>query len=243
MKPSLSTPSSKHPSDLMVGLFSKSEAAHWISKGIQHFHSSLLLAADPCVQITQRKLAGERLAYPWEKLTENKTQTIGSSIERKSVLHQITASLSFSKRSQNRERLEMVLEELTTNALYHSRKDPQGNDFYSRRQEVILEQGKSISVEYGENREGILISVSDFGGSLRFADVSQRIVRNQNELASEPHFDSKDSGAGLGMKMVFEVSTHIQVYVKVLSFTRVSVWLSRNEHFDPDFFSFNFFKE
>ena len=60
--------------------------------------------------------------------------------------------------------------------------------------------------------------------------------------AASHQIESKESGAGLGLYMVFESATHMKVVVFPGKTTIVSCWLSDKPVDGSDYFSFNFFE-
>jgi len=233
----------QHHPEIKVALFSKKESAQFIASGTRHIHSTMLLFSDPSFALTKKKFLEPELEYPWEVMTEKEVIFASESTSKQSVIKHILTETEFSKQSQNKDRLNIVLEELLTNAFYHSKKDSSGNDLYPRTAEVYLEKNQEIRIEYGENSHGIYVSVLDHGGSLSFNDLAKRLGRFFSETNTKNSFDTKSSGAGLGLSMVYQVATHFLIEVKKGCSTKVALWLTKSRYFDQDSFSFNFFEE
>ena len=153
----------------------------------------------------------------------------------------ITKSTSF-KSTMNRDRLKLVLEELTSNFFYHSFRNRENHDKYDRLKEVSLEQSESLVLRFSENPQGIYVCFEDNSGSLRFEDIAQRLTQGYHNQ-KESQFEDKHQGAGLGFYLVFETATHFLVTISPNKRTSVSIWLSPMNQHNPKLFSFNFFEE
>jgi len=225
-----------------VGRFSKKEAAQFIGSGFSHIHSTPHLFLDPSLAITQQKIQGNKTSYPWEIGESLQPLILTSARSRSKLIDEIGEKMDFAKQTQNRDRMNMVLEEILTNSFYHSIKDPNGKDFFDRQQDVNLPLHQAISIKFNETDLGIHLCVSDNGGSLMFSDLSQRFSRLSSKTQPEIPFDSKHSGAGLGLSLIFQMSTHLNIEVNRNNSTKISVWLDRSKHLNPEVFSFNFFE-
>jgi len=69
--------------------------------------------------------------------------------------------------------------------------------------------------------------------------ISQAFSRCYGDHSTQ--IEDKEGGAGLGVYMVFEAVTHLKVSVTPGVSTEFSCWISDKKHFDPEYFSFNFF--
>lgn len=243
MNPRKKVQQSTSNAEIKAGLFSKEEASEFLFLGHRHIHSTMLQLADPLVQQTMQKQMGEHTCYNWEVAEQNNNIALSESSRKRAVIEILTAHTQFANQTQNRDKLETVLEELLTNSLYHSQRDSSGQDIFNRTEAVVFSQEKAVSVQFGETSAGIHLLVCDSGGSLRFEDFSVRLNRFFSQ--DHPHFslEQKQSGAGLGLSLVFQLATHTHISVVRGKRTSISVWLSKNKYQDPDFFSFNFFEE
>jgi len=228
--------------DVKVGEFTKMEAAQFIGSGFSHIHSSPHLFLDPFLFITQQKIQGNKTSYPWEMGESLQPLILTSARSRSKLIDELGERMDFAKQTQNRDRMNIVLEEILTNSFYHSIKDPNGKDFFDRQQDVSLPFHQAVSIKFNETDLGIHLCVSDNGGSLMFSDLSQRFSRFFSKTPSEIPFDSKHSGAGLGLSLVFQVSTHLNIEVDRNNSTKISVWLDKSKYLNPEVFSFNFFE-
>jgi len=228
---------------LKTGLFSKQEGAETILTGIRHVHSSILGVNDPCWKHTEASLAGFISCYPWEIAKPEDGIMISQSTKRSDCLELIASSTQFGHKSQNRERLRLVLEELLSNAFYHAYKNKERQDKYDRLLPATLMPGEEIRVSFGENASGLHLVVEDQAGTLAFEDFKKTFTRCFRQTQTHISFDDKHAGAGLGLYMVYEIATHLCVVVEPGKKTRFSIWLSNSNQFDPDSFSFNFFEE
>lgn len=229
--------------EVQIGLFSKEEAAHFFFSGYRHLHSTLLQSSDPLVQQTIRRIKGNAAVYSWETANEHKQILVKSSSEKREAIRDLNSRTDFSNQTQNRDKLEMVLEELLTNALYHSEKNSHGRDFFKRTELVTLPSKKAINIQFDETSNGIHLKVKDHGGSLLFNDFSIRLKNFFSQSKTHIPMEEKHSGAGLGMSLVFQLATHMSISVNKGISTTVSVWLAKTKLYDPDFFSLNFFEE
>lgn len=239
---SSNTKSRRPVPEVKTGLFSKQEGAEAIINNVRHVHSSILGLNDPCWKATEASFNGTILPYPWE-LSSPKVLLISQSQKRSECIEGLVASTQFGQKSQNRERLKLVTEELLSNSFYHAYKNQSKQDKYERLSNVTLAPGEEVKLSYAENRNGLHLVVEDQGGSLTFEDFrgcfSRCFFRTNKEFA----FDEKHSGAGLGLYLIYGVTTHLSIQVEPGKKTRFSVWLAQTNQFDPDSFSFNFFEE
>lgn len=225
---------------VLTGLFSKKEAGHHVAAGTRHVHSSTLGARDACARITQRELESETPSqYPWERAQEATLFELRSSAGRMELIKKISSQACLAAKRDLREKVELLLEELLTNSIYHSYRAKDGSEKYARKDSVILTESEVVKVRFHHSPAGLYLSVSDQGGSLRFEDLAQSFKRCYGDQTKQ--IEMKSGGAGLGMYMMFEVATHLKL-VTSNSSTLVSVWLADKSTFDPDTFSFNFFE-
>ncbi|NBT58311.1 ATP-binding protein [bacterium] len=226
-----------------TGLFSKQEGAEVILQGTRHVHSSLLGTSDPCWKITQELILGKSLSYPWEIGIETKPLVLKQSQKRNECFEAIASTTHFGYKTQNRDRLRLILEELLSNSLYHAYKNKKEEDKYDRLSSVTLAPGEEVRVFFGENSGGLHVVVEDHGGSLTFDHFSKCFNRCVHQTKSHIAFDDKHAGAGIGLYLVFELASHLRISVQRGKLTRFSLWLANSNQFDPDSFSFNFFEE
>lgn len=167
------------PAELLAtGLFSKKEGAKKIASGISHVHSAVLGERDAYARLTAEALKNGTVAvFPWEQVQGVQTVTVSTSAERYEIAAKLINDPLVCNRRKVRERLEVVLEELLTNALYHAYRNPTGEEKYPRKLPVQLTPQEKITVKYSISKEGIFLSIADQGGHLRFADLSAAFAR------------------------------------------------------------------
>lgn len=226
--------------EISCGIYTKRKAAELIIQGCRHVHSTLLGARDMCFAMTQELVGGATPKdYSWEEKAKAKTITIHSSKERHDVIRQAVAGLKSGPNRDMREKVLGVLEELITNSIYHPYKDEQGAPKYHRSKPAFLTEKEWLTVRFYSDERGVYLSVSDQGGTLKFEDVRNAFSRCYGDQAKQ--IDDKESGAGLGTYMIFESVTHLKITVQKGLSTEFSCWISDKKHFDPEYFSFNFF--
>lgn len=228
--------------EIKAGLFSKQEGAEAVIQGTRHIHSSLLGKSDPCWKTTHSLLSGTEQRYPWEIADESEALIFTDSNKRIESLGGLVSSTRFCQKSQNKERVNLIMEELLSNAFYHAYKNELKEDKYDRLKAVSLKRGEEIRIFAGENSQGINLVVEDQGGTLNFLDFSNCFNRCFQKTQTQLTFDDKHAGAGIGLYLVFELASHLHISVKPGVRTRFSLWLSQSNQFDPDSFSFNFFE-
>lgn len=230
------------PSDQLVcGLFSKKEAAGIIGKGTRHLHSSTLGSSDPCARVTQQNLdLGKQLAYPWEKFAEAARLHLGSSADRYEMIETIIQRTGVTSKRDLKEKVQSVLEELFTNAIYHGYRNEDGSPRFPRRLSAKLDEKEHVEVRYLAGAEGIYLAVTDQAGSLSFENLSRSIARCYQ--SSTEQIETKEGGAGLGTYMIFEATTHLKIAAFPGRQCTISCWLAEKSFFDPDSFSFNFYQ-
>ena len=226
---------------VICGLFSKKEAARHIASGTRHLHCSALGANDPCAKLTQAALQTRTFhPYPWELMTKPSELSIVSSSERYNHIQDVIRIAGLSGKRDLREKLEGILEELVTNAIYHAYRKKDGTTKYARRDSITLADLEKIKVRFYATPEGIFLSVTDRGGSFGFDEVSKSFGRCYG--SSLHQIEAKEGGAGLGIYMSFEAATHLKVVSVPGKETTVSCWLADKSSFDSDLFSFNFYE-
>ena len=102
-----------------------------------------------------------------------------------------------------RDRIQLVCDELTMNALYHAPMDQSGTPLYegkSPRELAQLEQVKPVQIQYGCSGRYFGISVRDGGGSLTRKKALEYLIRAK----TGSHIESKVGGAGLGLVSVLQ---------------------------------------
>jgi hypothetical protein len=230
----------KQPLEISCGIFSKREAAGLIAGGSQHVHSTLLGTRDVCWDATQARIVSKvQRDYPWEEKKLAKTVTIHSSKERHDVIRQAVAQLKTGPNRDLREKVLGVLEELITNSIYHPYRNEKGEPKYQRSKPAFLSDKEWLSVRFFSDARGVFLSVTDQGGTLNFPVISRAFSRCYGDHSTQ--IEDKEGGAGLGVYMVFEAVTHLKITVDPGVSTEFSCWISDKKHFDPEYFSFNFF--
>lgn len=222
-----------------IGTFAKRDLPTLTGRGIWHVHSSPLGEKDPLVQLTlQATQKGEVASYPWEAQQAATLYRVSESRHRTGVIEQIGQEKNLSR--YFKERVTTVLEELISNAIYHSYKGADGKDKYRRKDSVILADKEAVEVRALVSDEGIFLSVRDKGGSLRPEDLQRVFARCYDNFGAQ--IEGKEGGAGLGLYMVFEQCTHVKITSQPGVEMEVTVWIARRSNFDPCVFSFNFFR-
>jgi len=224
-----------------IGVYSKQEAAAFIASGCAHVHSAKEVVVAPEFQVTKDNLKSSMFnPYLWQKPRASVKFHIDSSGARKDVINDAAFVLKVDERQNFRGKLDMVLEELLTNAIYHSYVRD-GKQKYDRKKSVSLEEGEDVTLEVGNLPNGVFVSVADTGGMLTFPRVQSCFERCYKKDAVS-QIEIKDSGAGLGIYMVFETVTHLRIDVAPGEYTRVDCWIADRKTFDREHFSFNFFE-
>lgn len=230
----------KMPLDIQSGIFSKREAAGLIAGGNEHVHSTLLGKRDVCLDVTQKLISGKVVRdYPWEEKKRAKAIHIRSSKERHDVIRHAVAQLKSGPNRDLREKVLGVLEELITNSIYHPYRGEKGQPKYQRSKPAFLTENEWLTVRFHSDERGVFLSVADQGGTLNFPVISRAFSRCYGDHTTQ--IEDKEGGAGLGVYMVFEAVTHLKISVDPGSCTEFSCWISDKKHFDPEYFSFNFF--
>jgi anti-sigma regulatory factor (Ser/Thr protein kinase) len=222
------------------GLLSKKEAAQKIAAGVSHVHSSVLGERDPLARMTSEALnQGTIPTFPWEKSQPTESVEVSTSAERYEIAAKLINHPMISGRRKTRESLEVIIEELLTNALYHAYHLQDGKEKYPRKLPVNLSASEKLKIRYSISKEGIYLSVSDHGGSLNFSDISSAFARTYG--VDSPEIQGKEGGAGLGIFMVFEAATHYKAVCSPGKWCEISIWISDKRAEDVDHFSFNYF--
>ncbi len=228
------------PDELVCGLFSKKDASQIIASGTRHLHSSTLGERDTLAKISQDMIkSGNILTFPWESASNSEIEIMKSADRKKAIDAVIAASAPYARRDIN-EKICAVLEELLTNAIFHSYKRADNNPKYPRQLPASLDRREKIILKHSAQRSGIFLSVEDKGGNFGFDSIASAYRRCYGDAKQQ--VESKDGGAGLGLYMVFEMVTHFKVERVKGQSTVVSCWLNDTRTLDPDFFSFNFFE-
>lgn len=227
--------------EILTGLFSKKEAGSRIADGCRHLHSSPMGAREPGAVLTREAIvAGKIPTYQWELVKGSQGALVHSSTDRHAVIRQVAIESGAEAKRDLREKLASVLEELVSNAIYHAYMAPAGESKYPRQKPAQLAEDERIEVRFRATPTGIFLSVTDQGGALSFPKVAGSFRRCYG--ATERQIEDKESGAGLGLYMVFEVATHIKILRYPGRKTEISCWIAEKRAFDPDYFSFNFFE-
>lgn len=227
--------------NILCGLFSKKEAANIISKGIRHLHSTQIGKKDPCAQITARSvLSGAIIRYPWEQTSNVTVLTLTQSEQRHQLIESLLKHPSLRSRRELREKSRMVLEEMITNSLYHAYVDEHGKEKFPRGKSVVFTNPREVLiVRYAAPREGVFLQVVDQGGRLLFENIARSLARCYGD--SENQIENKESGAGLGLYLIYETVTHLKIETEPSRRTVFSCWISDCRIHSPETFSFNYF--
>lgn len=225
----------------LCGLFSKKEAALRISEGVRHLHSSTLAQKDPLAKLTEAALRKDEFpTYPWEIKSEAKKTILASSSTRHQVIQKIIGDLGIETKRDLTEKISAVLEELISNSFYHAYRDKSGLSKYPRKSPANLEKQEQLSITYASQNTGIYLCVQDQGGRFPFEAVADAFSRCYGP--NKEQISTKDDGAGLGLYMIYEYSTHIKIELNTGKLTKTSCWVADKKNYDPDYFSFNFFE-
>lgn len=225
-----------------IGLFSKKEGASLIASGCPHIHSSILGQKDSLVSLTMNSIKSKIPAvYPWEIAPMTKQLFLASSKARKKLIEEILLEFNVKNSSSTGDKIWTSLEELLTNSIFHAYHDSNGKEKYRRNETAELLPEEKISIKFHRGSHGFFVSVQDFGQGLDFAKVSANFKRCY-ESSGLSQIESKESGAGLGLYVVFELATHIKIVSQPGLGTVTSCWFATPSSFDPDHFSFNFFQ-
>jgi anti-sigma regulatory factor (Ser/Thr protein kinase) len=230
----------KLPESLVCGQYSKREAAQLIAAGAKHLHSSPHGERDACARLTAEMLStGSLKAYPWEIEAPVSQIVLSASADRQKLIRHVISETAITNRRELSEKLGLVMEELMTNAIYHSYLGVDGNQKYARQQVIKLGEPERIQISFAGGKKGLFISVTDHGGTIQFEHLANSFLRcyGKNE-----QIENKSSGAGLGLYMVFELVTHLKIVCYPGQKSTVTCWLADSRSFDPGQFSFNFFQ-
>ena len=226
---------------MTCGFFSKKDASKLIAAGNEHIHSSVLGKSDHGAQSTQAAVdKGVIPTYSWETHDQIQRVELRESKERHVAIDALFANKNISAKRETIERSRTVLEEILTNAIYHAPRRADGSEKYRRSESISLAKDETIYISIASEADGIFLSVTDLGGTLSFEHIRESMGRCYGE--SQKQIESKESGAGLGVYLVFETATHVKIVTDPGKSTTVSVWISSTKTFDQDTFSFNFFR-
>jgi len=226
----------KKPSSVTSGSFTKKEMAQLVENGAFHIHSN---SERSLVQVTEQATVTEGIpTYAWEPTAATTLYRVADSNSRATVTQRIIEEHKLNR--YIRERAQLVLEELLSNAIFHSYRAANGQDKYHRKDLVQLADKEVVEVKVYSAADGLYLAVRDRGGSLKREDLQKVFARCYGP--AEQQIDTKDGGAGLGLYMVFEQVTHMKITTEPGVGTEVAVWISCRSAFDPGSFSFNFFQ-
>ena len=217
----------------------RKQAAELITEGKGHIHATALGQNDACVRATKERLESKTAQYPWVPEKPQVSIRIRESSERCGAIQSIIESLFSAERTSVKENVRLIMEELTSNAMYHSIREETGKDSYRRTRSVSLKENEAIELQCHRSTEGAYLSVTDWGDNLTLQDVGRCLKRCYKERGTN-QIESKESGAGLGFFMIFENVTHLEITVAKKVSTTISVWLPITGASDPSYFSFNF---
>lgn len=125
-----------------------------------------------------------------------KEYTVKSSADAKEVREDILSSLLKYVRSTND--LKLVLDEIVTNALYHSPRDAAGNEKYEEYSNITLDASEYIHIQCAVDDEKYGVSIADHQGSLRKETILYKVNRH---IRGEGVLD--DNGRGMFMSRIF----------------------------------------
>jgi hypothetical protein len=94
--------------------------------------------------------------------------------------------------------VQILLEELITNAVYHAPVDGSGHEKYVKHAPVVLEESEAVAVTLARDSEKFGVSVLDRSGRLTREQVLYRLDRH---VSAEGVLD--DSGRGLHMSRLY----------------------------------------
>jgi DNA-binding NarL/FixJ family response regulator len=134
--------------------------------------------------------------YMAEDFRKLKDYCIKSSSEAKKVREDILKV--FLGYVENTGELRLVLDEIVTNALYHSPKDKEGREKYEEFSNIRLAEDEYIYVSCGIDNEKYSVSITDSQGTLSKNTVLYKIDRH---IRGEGVLD--DSGRGIFMSRIF----------------------------------------
>lgn len=225
-----------------VGLFSKREAAELIVSGSRHVHSTSLGAKDPLFRLSNEGINSHSLVhYPWETNAQANTTCVTSSHNRKWIIQEILTLLKVKTASSMEDRIWTSLEELLTNSLFHAYHNPDGTEKYRRKESVELLPEEKILLTFQRDNQGIFLSVKDSGKGLLFQKIQSAFERCSRVTALS-QLENKEGGAGLGLYVVFELTTHFKIVSNLNSGTEIHCWFANPSAVASDYFSFNFFE-
>ncbi len=223
-----------------AGLYSKKDAVFEIISGKSHLHSSNLGNQDPLARETFKALQQNRIpTYAWEATpNECLRYRLTESSQRACLIDRILSDLKIQRRAL-RERGQLVMEELLTNAVYHSYHTTKGAEKYHRRDHIKLTESEGVQIDCKESPEGIFVRVIDTGGTLEFNHIQAAFKRCYGN--TQPQIEEKEGGAGLGFYMIYENASHLKFCVDPKRTTEISCFFRTKPSQDIDNFTFNFF--
>jgi hypothetical protein len=225
-----------------IGLFSKKEAAELIGSGLHHVHSSSLGIKDPLFKLTNDGIGSKSIVtYPWEIVTEPNKTFVTSSKNRKWIVQEILSLLKVKEASSLEDKIWTSLEELLTNSLFHAYHNHDGSEKYHRKETVELLPEEKILLTFQRGSQGIFLSVKDSGQGLLFNKI-QKAFERCTKFEDLSQIESKDGGAGLGLFVVFNLTTHLKIISGSLSGTEIHCWFADPSAVGQDHFSFNYFE-
>jgi CheY-like chemotaxis protein/anti-sigma regulatory factor (Ser/Thr protein kinase) len=121
---------------------------------------------------------------------------VRSSAESRTVRHEVVGLIA--ERFGSAGHLELVLDEVLTNAVYHAPARLDGRPKHERYAEVRLEEQEVVEVECGSDSEKYGVAVTDHSGRLTRETVLQRIERH---VSGQGTLD--EHGRGIHLSRVF----------------------------------------
>lgn len=225
-----------------VGVLSKKEVPKLLSEGVLHIHSTSQGKNDPFVIETHQFLSSNKMGpYSWEPKKQTEDCIIHSSKMRRQLISNISKNCPVLHKSGLREKIETVSEELITNAIFHAYQEKEGHSKYNRKSEVELLPNESIAFSfYTDSSHGVYISVRDFAGTLSLENIGRAFIRCYSKEKGL-QIETKESGAGLGLFMVFELVKHLKIEVLRGQSTTISCLIPIHRN-DSSVFTFNYFE-
>lgn len=221
---------------------SRKDAAILIAQGNAHIHSTVLGMKDAAVKATANRLSGQPGRHPWIPTRPHVKLRLTASQDRAAAGNHLLTSLFFTERTSIKENIRLLIEEMTSNAIYHSIRNTEGRDRYHRGDSIHLRENEWVELSCHRSEQGAYLSVMDRGGTLRLKNIAQCLQRCYAKSDAD-QIEKKESGAGLGFFMIFENTTHWDITVVSRLSTRMSVWIPIAGTADQNYFSFNYWGE
>lgn len=222
---------------------SKAEMGALIVQGYTHIHSSPNIKGDRFANIVDSALEkGRTPIFPWELIRLASVIEVTSSIQREKTISTIITALQLDNKPTLKGRVTSVLEELLTNAFYHAYHLSNGKEKYERTKVANLETAEAIRIQFGVKKGGVFLSVEDKAGTFSFKHLQNALKRCYSKTCPE-QLESKAGGAGLGLYLIFEETTHLKIVSIPGKSTRFCCWIKDPARSKSQIYSFNCFSE